>query len=97
KGEVTEITINYRISDPPEGLTWTVESPAFPGRAAQIFSQGESESNRYWFAGHDFPNERATCELIVTVPRGFQVVSNGRLESVTKEKLEPFDTFHWVQ
>jgi aminopeptidase N len=97
KGEVAEITINYRISDPPEGLMWTVESPAFPGRAAQISSQGESESNRYWFAGHDFPNARATSELIVTVPRGFQVVSNGRLESVTREKLEPFDTFHWVQ
>lgn len=35
--------------------------------------------------------------MTITVPRGYQAVSNGRLESVTQEKLEPFDTFHWVQ
>ncbi len=96
-GQTTDITINYRISDPPDGLVWTTESAAHPGRAAQLYSQGESESNHYWFACHDSPNERATSELIVTVPRGFQVVSNGRLESMKPEALEPFDTFHWIQ
>lgn len=97
KGQTADITIGYRISDPPEGLTWTTESAAFPGRPAQIHSQGESQSNRYWFVGHDFPNERCTTEMTVTVPRGYQVVSNGRLASMTNEKMEPFDTFHWVQ
>src|SRR5213075_3485852 len=97
KGQTAELTINYRVSDPPEGLIWTTESPAYPGRAAQIHSQGESESNRYWFVCHDFPNARSTSELIVTVPRGYQVVSNGRLASTVQEKLEPFDTYHWIQ
>jgi aminopeptidase N len=97
KGQTADITINYRVSDPPVGLTWTVESPAFPGRAAQLYSQGESEMNRYWFACHDSPDARGTSELIVTVPRGYQVVSNGKLESVTRATLEPFDTFRWVQ
>lgn len=96
-GQTVDITIGYRVSDPPEGLTWTTETPLFPGRAAQIYSQGESQSNRYWFVGHDFPNERCTTELIITVPRGYQAVSNGRLVSVTQEKIEPFDTYHWVQ
>lgn len=96
-GQTADITIGYRISDPPEGLTWTIESPMFPGRPAHVYSQGESQSNRYWFVGHDFPNERCTTEMTITVPRGYQAVSNGRLESVTQEKLEPFDTFHWVQ
>ncbi len=97
KGQTADITIGYRISDPPEGLTWTTESAAYPGRPAQIHSQGESQSNRYWFVGHDFPNTRCTTEMTITVPRGYQAVSNGRLESVTREKMEPFDTFHWVQ
>lgn len=97
KSQTTDITINYRIVDPPEGLTWTPESPAHPGRAAQIHSQGQSESNRYWFPCHDFPNARATTEIIATVPRGYQVLSNGRLASSGPERLEPFDTFHWVQ
>ncbi|HMN40006.1 MAG TPA: M1 family aminopeptidase [Phycisphaerales bacterium] len=96
-GQTTEVTIDYRISDPPDGLVWTTESPAHPGRAAQLYSQGESDSNHYWFACHDSPNARATSELIATVPRGFRVVSNGRLESVKRESLEPFDTFHWIQ
>ena len=96
-GQTADIEISYRISDPPEGLTWTVESPAFPGRAAQLHSQGESEFNHYWFPCQDFPNVRSTNEMIVTVPRGFQVISNGKLTSVVREKLEPFDTFHWVQ
>jgi aminopeptidase N len=95
--QTADITINYRISDPPEGIIWTTESPDHPGRAAQLYSQGESDSNHYWFACHDAPNERATSELIVTVPRGFQAVSNGRLESMKPEALEPFDTFHWIQ
>ncbi len=97
KGQTADITIGYRISDPPDGLTWTTESAAYPGRSAQIHSQGESQSNRYWFVGHDFPNTRCTTEMTITVPRGYQAVSNGRLESVTREKMEPFDTFHWVQ
>ena len=97
KGQSADVSISYRISDPPDGLTWTVESPAFPGRAAQLHSQGESEFNHYWFPCQDFPNVRGTSELIVTVPRGFQVVSNGKLSSMVQEKLEPFDTFHWVQ
>ncbi len=97
KGQTADVSISYRISDPPEGLMWTVESPAFPGRAAQIHSQGESEMNHSWFPCQDFPNARGTSEMIVTVPRGFQVVSNGKLASMVQEKLEPFDTFHWVQ
>jgi aminopeptidase N len=96
-GQTAEITLGYRISDPPEGLIWTTESSAFPGRAAQIYSQGESESNHYWFACHDFPNSKMSTEIIATVPRGFHVVSNGRLDSVKHEAMEPFDTFHWIQ
>ncbi len=37
------------------------------------------ETNRFWFPAHDFPNERLTTELIVSVPDGYTVVSNGRL------------------
>lgn len=76
-----EVRIEYEILDPPDGLTWTPESPQWPGRPASLHSQGESESNRYWFPTHDFPNERLTSEVIVTVPGGYTAVSNGRLVS----------------
>ncbi|MBC7833527.1 MAG: HEAT repeat domain-containing protein [Phycisphaerales bacterium] len=77
-GEPATITIEYALNDPPEGLLWTPESPAWPGRAAQIHTQGEPESNRYWFPTHDSPNERITSEVIAWVPKGYIVSSNGR-------------------
>jgi aminopeptidase N len=78
KGVKTDIVTRYAINDPPYGLFWTPESPAWPGRSAQIHSQGQAETNSYWFPCHDFPNERLTTELIVTVPAGYIVSSNGR-------------------
>jgi aminopeptidase N len=77
-GAETELVTAYTINDPPQGLFWTPESPAWPGRAAQIHTQGESDTNSYWFPCHDFPNEKLTTELSVTVPAGYIVSSNGR-------------------
>lgn len=77
--KIAEFQIDYILTDPVEGITWTPESPAWPGRPAQLHSQGQPESNHYWFPCHDFPNERLTTEIIATVPEGFLVCSNGRL------------------
>lgn len=106
--ETAEIVTSYSLDDPPLGLIWTPESPAWPGRAPQIHTQGQPETNSFWFPCHDFPNEKLTSELIATVPAGFLVGSNGRLvgqkhEILTKDSpagvrtLLPYDTFHWLQ
>src|SRR4029077_13269285 len=47
------------------------------------------------FPCHDAPNERATTEVIATVPRGFTAVSNGRL--LRKTGKGNTATFHWRQ
>jgi aminopeptidase N len=108
-GSVADIEIRYELRDPARGLTWTPSSPSRPGQAAQLHTQGQPQTNSYWFPCHDFPNERLTTELIVTVPQGFAVSSNGELQSVTKtmrrrpgvagrgERLQPYETFHWLQ
>jgi aminopeptidase N len=97
-GAPADIVTRYTINDPPDGLFWTPESDAWPGRAAQIHTQGQPESNRYWFPSHDYPNDRLTTELIVTVPAGFVVSGNGRLESHQKGGGPGArETFHWVQ
>jgi aminopeptidase N len=66
-----EIVTTYSVNDPPAGIIWTPESPAWPGRPAQLHSQGESNTNSYWFPCHDFPNVKLTTELVVTVPEGY--------------------------
>ncbi|MCB9846647.1 MAG: HEAT repeat domain-containing protein [Phycisphaeraceae bacterium] len=77
--ERADVTIEYTVEDPPDGLFWLTESPAWPDRAAQIHTQGESETNCYWFACHDFPNDRMTTEIVAAVPQGYLVSANGRL------------------
>lgn len=94
-GERADLVIRYVVSEPPEGMIWTPESPAYPGRAAQLHTQGEAESSRYWFPCFDFPNERHSSELVISVPQGFEAVSNGRLVSRRAEGGR--ETFHWRQ
>lgn len=79
-GSQGELEIPFEVNDPPDGLTWTPESPDWPGRPAQLYTQGQPETNRYWFPSHDFPNERLATRIEVTVPEGFQAVANGKLE-----------------
>ena len=97
-GTETTLLTSYNVDDPPQGLLWTLESPAWPGRPAQIHTQGEAQSNSYWFPCHDFPNERLTTELIVTVPDGYVVSANGRLVNDTKPgSSKGRVAFHWLQ
>ncbi|PHN03926.1 M1 family aminopeptidase [Flavilitoribacter nigricans] len=50
----------------------------------QIWTQGETENNSRWFPTIDKPNERTTQEIYVTVDDRFVTLSNGLLESSTK-------------
>ncbi len=65
-----------------------------PTRPKQIWSQGESEYNHYWFPCYDHPNDFFTSELTATVQRPLSVISNGKLIE-TKENTDGTRTFHW--
>lgn len=80
-GTVAEVRIDYEVNDPAEGLIWSPQDPLRGDATPSFHSQGEPESNRYWFPTFDFPSERLSSEIIVTVPAGFTAVSNGRLVS----------------
>jgi aminopeptidase N len=85
------------------GLTWTKGRPrgSETDCAAQIHSQGQPPSNHTWFPCHDFPNERMTTEVIVTVEDGFVVGSNGRLLRTSlgtpAASGRPRTRWHWMQ
>ncbi|HSU26557.1 MAG TPA: M1 family aminopeptidase [Pyrinomonadaceae bacterium] len=66
-----------------------------PNKPRQIWSQGESEFNRYWFPSYDSPNDFRTSELTATVEKPYTVVSNGKLVE-TKDNGDNTRTFHWV-
>lgn len=101
-GQAVDVTMTYDLDfsqNQGEGLTWSkpVEGAKSETRAnVQIHAQGEAELNSKWFPCHDFPNERLTTEVYTTVEDGYEVVSNGHLES---RAVQPDGRvkWHWVQ
>ena len=55
------------------GLTFIKPTPDDPTRPRQIWSQGETEYNHYWFPCYDHPNDFATTEMIATVEKPMMV------------------------
>lgn len=94
-GEDTTIIFQYRCIEPYDGLFFTPSRPEAPDYTAEVHTQGEEETNQYWFICHDYPNERLTTELIVTVPSGLQVSSNGKL--VSHVKTGDKEVWHYLQ
>ena len=91
-GHDVTIAISYEAT-PKEGLTFILPSEADPTRPHQIWSQGEARTNHYWFPCYDYPNDKATSELIATVDQKYRVISNGALLSTTRNG--PNSTWHW--
>jgi aminopeptidase N len=76
------------------GLRFIKPSADDPTRPRQIWSQGESEYNHYWFPVYDHPNDFFTSELTATVEKPLTVISNGKLLE-TKDNGNGTRTFHW--
>ena len=89
------VRIRYSATEPKQGLYFVASDEAYK-RPLQLWSQGETEENRHWFPAWDYPNDRATSEMVVTVPAGFTAVSNGALES-QRDNPDGTVTFHWYE
>lgn len=76
------------------GLRFIKPTADDPNKPRQIWSQGETEFNRYWFPSYDTPNDFRTTELRATVEKPFYVVSNGKLIE-TKDNGDNTRTFYW--
>ncbi|MFN0132378.1 MAG: M1 family metallopeptidase, partial [Phycisphaerales bacterium] len=105
-GIENDLIIRYALDFPKgngKGLTWTAGRESgtnLTAQAAQIHSQGQPQTNQLWFPCHDFPNERFTTELLVTVEDGYVVGSNGRLISTAfagRANGKTRSTWHWLQ
>lgn len=67
------------------GLTWSRDDSRTPEFDPMFHAQGQPEHNHLWFPCHDFPNDRITSEVVITVPAPYEAVSNGVLVSVTSD------------
>jgi aminopeptidase N len=105
--EKLSLTVSYRgenVAVDPErfgmpkgyglGLAFKPETQDHP---RLINTLSFPEGARHWFPCYDHPNDKATSEVIATVKTGNQVISNGRLVSVTEDSRRGEKTFHWSQ
>lgn len=76
------------------GLRFIKPTTDDPNKPRQIWSQGETEFNRYWFPSYDSPNDFRTTDVHVTVAKPFSVVSNGKLVDI-KNNTDGTRTFNW--
>jgi aminopeptidase N len=92
-GRDIAVAVDYTAT-PSRGLTFIRPTKAQPNRPYQIWSQGEAESNHYWFPCYDHPDDKATSELIATIDKKYEVISNGTLMGVTSNPAGT-RTWHW--
>lgn len=88
------VVVEYACT-PKKGLYFMQPDSSHPKLHRQIWTQGEDMDNHYWFPCYDFPNEKATSEVIATVPEEFTVLSNGRLVKETHDAGHRTRTFDW--
>jgi len=93
-GKAVSFTVKYHAEDPKYGLFFDNEGPTNPKMVSTV---SWPEYAHHWFPCYDFPNDKVTNELIVTVKNNNKVLSNGRLVSVKEDKEKGTRTYHWSQ
>ncbi len=79
---------------PSTGSTSSCPRPAYPEKPLSFWTQGEAEETHHWLPCYDYPNDRATTEMIITVEKPLFVLSNGALVE-TKDNADNTTTYHW--
>ncbi len=99
KGTKVQIEIAYsgKINDGHYGL-FKVDDPDDAARGPLFFTHFEPTSARAFYPCDDQPNDKATSEVLITVPQHYQVVSNGKLVSDKKIRgAQQLHEVHWSQ
>ncbi len=92
-GDTLQLAIEYAGS-PDRGIRFILPDPAYPEKPMAIWTQGEAEDTHHWLPCYDYPNDRATTEMIVTVEKPLTVLSNGVLVA-TRPGPGNTVTYHW--
>jgi aminopeptidase N len=96
-GQEGKVDVDYRIHEPKDGLHFFAPSKTEPDAPLLLWSQGETSTNRYWIPCIDEPDQRQKTEIVVTVPEGFEAVSNGKLVERHANPTDKTVTFDWRQ
>jgi aminopeptidase N len=93
-GDTLDVTIEYRGENPQGGFFFDDASDDHP---QMVSTDSWPNEAHHWIPLYDYPNDKVTHELIITVPEGNRVLSNGRLAGVRENEEEGTTTWHWSQ
>jgi len=93
-GEIVTFTCEYNGREPRTGLKFVDETPDNP---RLVWSDSWPDNVHHWFPCFDYPNDKATSEILATVKSGLKVAANGRLVGVAEDKASGTSTYHWLQ
>ncbi len=93
-GEVIAFTVKYRGHDPKQGLFFDGMTP---DHHLMVSTVSWPDCAHHWVPCYDYPHDKATHELIVTVGAPNKVLSNGRLIKVEENADESTKTYYWSQ
>ncbi|MCZ6601684.1 MAG: M1 family metallopeptidase, partial [Planctomycetota bacterium] len=96
EGDEVTVRVEYETT-PRRGVYFIAPDEAYPDKPLQAWTQGQDEDARYWFPCYDYPNEKATTEILATVPERFFVLSNGIQVGVEHNAKAKKKTHHWKQ
>ena len=93
-GDSITFTVKYYGKDPKQGLFFDDERTSGPQMVSTV---SWPENARYWIPCYDYPHDKVTNELIVTVKSPLKVLSNGRLVSIKENESGGMKTYYWSQ
>jgi aminopeptidase N len=87
-------TVRARIAyaGHPQRVRWQGESN-WNASKREVVAMNEPHMAPWWFPSNDHPLDKARMHLFITVPRGKQVIANGRMVGVRRSGANA--TYHW--
>ena len=74
-GDEVAIALRYKAT-PRKGLHFRAPGRGSPDSYSEVWSQGQSQDNRFWFPTFDHPNERFDYTGEIRAPKGWRVHTN---------------------
>jgi len=92
--DTVKLTVKYYLTRQVKGLRFIDETEKSP---QQVSSDCWPNKARQWIPCYDYPHDKATQEMIITVDKKYKVLSNGLLLRITEDKIKGNQTWHWKQ
>ena len=92
--DTARFTIQYRGEGSREGFFFDEETDDHP---RMVSTDSWPNEAHHWIPLYDYPHDKVTHDLIITVPEGNKVLSNGRLVMTEQRVADETVTYRWAQ